>query len=86
MGFSSITHWLVLLVIILLVFGTKRLRNLGSDLGSAIKGFRSAMSEGEQAQQDAPTKQVTATPTETQPTTAPPPASKVNTPEQTRDS
>ncbi|ANO52846.1 MAG: Sec-independent protein translocase subunit TatA [Woeseia sp.] len=38
---------LIVLVIVLAVFGTKRLRNLGSDLGSAVKGFRSAMSEAE---------------------------------------
>jgi len=38
---------LIVLVIVLAVFGTKRLRNLGSDLGSAVKGFRSAMSEAD---------------------------------------
>jgi sec-independent protein translocase protein TatA len=57
MGISSIWHWAIVLVIVLLVFGTKRLRGLGADLGSAIKGFRSAMGESEQAQQDAPTRQ-----------------------------
>lgn len=46
MGFS-IPHLLVVLAIVIVVFGTKRLRNLGSDLGGAIKGFRSAMKEGE---------------------------------------
>jgi sec-independent protein translocase protein TatA len=46
MGFS-IPHLLVVLAIAVLVFGTKRLRNLGSDLGGAIKGFRTAMKEGE---------------------------------------
>jgi sec-independent protein translocase protein TatA len=43
----SIWHWLVVLVIVLLIFGTKRLTGLGSDLGAAIKGFRNAMNEGE---------------------------------------
>ena len=48
MGFGGIGIWqlLIILVIILLVFGTKKLKNLGSDLGGAIKGFKSAMDEG----------------------------------------
>ena len=46
MGFS-IPHLLVVLAIVIVVFGTKRLRNLGADLGGAIKGFKSAMKEGE---------------------------------------
>ena len=40
MGTFSIWHWLVVLVIVVLVFGTKKLRNLGSDLGGAVKGFK----------------------------------------------
>lgn len=49
MGFGGIGIWqlLIILVIVLLLFGTKRLRNLGGDLGNAIKGFRGAMSDGE---------------------------------------
>jgi sec-independent protein translocase protein TatA len=47
MGFS-IPHLLVVLAIVIVVFGTKRLRNLGGDLGGAIKGFRTAMKEGEE--------------------------------------
>ena len=43
----SIWQLLIVLVIVLLLFGTKRMRNLGSDLGSAIKGFRSAINDGE---------------------------------------
>jgi sec-independent protein translocase protein TatA len=46
MGFS-IPHLLVVLVIVLLVFGTKRLKNIGEDLGGAIKGFKKAVKEGE---------------------------------------
>lgn len=42
----SIPHLLVVLVIVVLVFGTKRLKNVGADLGEAIKGFRSAVKEG----------------------------------------
>lgn len=49
MGFS-IPHLLVVLVIALLVFGTKRLKNIGEDLGGAIKGFRKALKEGEETQ------------------------------------
>jgi sec-independent protein translocase protein TatA len=45
MGSFSIWHWLVVLVIILLVFGTKKLRNLGSDLGGAVKGFKDGMKD-----------------------------------------
>ncbi len=49
MGFGGISIWqlLIVLVIVLLLFGTKRLRNLGSDLGAAFKGFKKAMSEEE---------------------------------------
>ena len=44
----SVTQLLIILVIVIVLFGTKRLRNLGSDLGGAIKSFRSAMKEGEE--------------------------------------
>lgn len=49
MGFGGISIWqlLIILVIVLLLFGTKRLKNIGSDLGSAVKGFRGAMKDGE---------------------------------------
>ena len=40
MGSLSIWHWLIVLVIVMLVFGTKKLRNIGSDLGGAVKGFK----------------------------------------------
>lgn len=43
MGFDSIWHWLLLLVIVLLIFGTKKLGNMGSDLGNAVRGFKKAM-------------------------------------------
>jgi sec-independent protein translocase protein TatA len=53
MGMGGISIWqlLIILVIVLLLFGTKRLKSIGSDLGSAVKGFRSAMSESESAKQ-----------------------------------
>lgn len=43
MGSLSIWHWLIVLVVVILVFGTKKLRNLGTDLGSAVKGFKDGM-------------------------------------------
>jgi len=43
MGSFSIWHWLIVLVIVLLVFGTKKLRNIGGDLGGAVKGFKDGM-------------------------------------------
>lgn len=45
MGSLSIWHWLIVLVVVLVVFGTKKLRNVGSDLGGAVKGFKDAMRE-----------------------------------------
>ena len=50
MGLGGISVWqlLIILVIVLAIFGTKRLRSLGSDLGGAVKGFRSAMTEAEE--------------------------------------
>lgn len=46
MGTFSIWHWVIVLVIVMLVFGTKKLRNIGSDLGGAVKGFKEGMKEG----------------------------------------
>ena len=46
MGSFSIWHWVIVLVIVMLVFGTKKLRNIGSDLGGAVKGFKQGMKEG----------------------------------------
>jgi sec-independent protein translocase protein TatA len=45
MGSFSIWHWLIVLVIVLLIFGTKKLRNIGSDLGGAVKNFKDAVKE-----------------------------------------
>jgi sec-independent protein translocase protein TatA len=47
MGSFSIWHWLVVLAIVALVFGTKRLRNVGEDVGAAIRGFKKGMQDGE---------------------------------------
>lgn len=49
MGSFSIWHWLVVLVIVVLVFGTKRLKNVGQDLGEAIRGFKKGVKDEDQA-------------------------------------
>jgi sec-independent protein translocase protein TatA len=59
MGSFSIWHWLIVLLIVVLVFGTKKLKNMGSDLGSAVKGFKDGMRDGSSASAEAP-QQVTA--------------------------
>jgi sec-independent protein translocase protein TatA len=46
MGSFSIWHWLIVLLIVVLVFGTKKLKNIGSDLGGAVKGFKDGMRDG----------------------------------------
>ncbi|MBE7366318.1 Sec-independent protein translocase subunit TatA [Ramlibacter pallidus] len=46
MGSFSIWHWLVVLLIVVLVFGTKKLKNIGGDLGGAVKGFKDGMKDG----------------------------------------
>ena len=64
MGSFSIWHWLIVLLIIVLVFGTKKLKNIGSDLGGAVKGFKDGIREGSAAETPVPpTGQVTSTPT-----------------------
>jgi sec-independent protein translocase protein TatA len=61
MGSLSIWHWLIVLVIVMLIFGTKKLRNIGTDLGGAVRGFKDGMREGtEKGAETAPaTPQVT---------------------------
>ena len=51
MGFDSIWHWLILLVVVLLIFGTKKIRNLGPDLGAAIRDFKKSVSGDDEAKQ-----------------------------------
>ena len=61
MGSFSIWHWLIVLVIVMLIFGTKKLRNVGQDLGGAVKGFKDGMKEataGEQSDAAKPAQQV----------------------------
>jgi sec-independent protein translocase protein TatA len=52
MGSLSIWHWLLVLLIAVLIFGTKKLRNMGEDLGGAVKGFRKAMNEADSPDDD----------------------------------
>jgi sec-independent protein translocase protein TatA len=59
MGSLSIWHWLIVLLIVALVFGTKKLRNIGSDLGGAVKGFKEGMREGEESAGDAQKRELT---------------------------
>lgn len=47
MGSFSIWHWLIVLLVVVLIFGTKKLRNLGTDLGGAVKGFKEGMKSEE---------------------------------------
>lgn len=49
MGTFSIWHWLIVLLIVMLVFGTKKLRNIGTDLGGAVKGFKEGMRSGDES-------------------------------------
>jgi sec-independent protein translocase protein TatA len=56
MGSFSIWHWLIVLVVVVLLFGTKKLRNVGGDLGSAIKSFRKGLQEGDESGKEEPEK------------------------------
>jgi sec-independent protein translocase protein TatA len=60
MGSFSIWHWLIVLAIVVLVFGTKKLKNMGSDLGGAVKGFKDGMKDGAGNDATAANQQVTA--------------------------
>lgn len=60
MGSFSIWHWLIVLVVVIAIFGTKKLRNVGSDLGAAVKGFKDDMKDGSSDAPAVPPQQVTA--------------------------
>ncbi len=63
MGSFSIWHWLIVLLIIVLVFGTKKLKNIGTDLGGAVKGFKDGIRDGSAPETPVPPAgQVTSTP------------------------
>ena len=57
MGSFSIWHWLVVLAIVVVIFGTKKLRNIGSDLGGAIKNFKDSMKTEDEAKTEEAAKQ-----------------------------
>jgi sec-independent protein translocase protein TatA len=61
MGSFSIWHWLIVLVVVVLIFGTKKLKNVGADLGSAVKGFKDGVRDGTSSADAAaaPAQQVT---------------------------
>ncbi len=59
MGSFSIWHWLIVLLVIVLIFGTKKLRNIGEDLGSAVKGFKQGMKSGSEGEGEAGTAAAT---------------------------
>lgn len=55
MGSFSIWHWLIVLLVVVLIFGTKKLRNIGQDLGGAVRGFKEGMKSAEEAENAAAT-------------------------------
>ena len=59
MGSLSIWHWLIVLVVVAMLFGTKKLRNIGGDLGGAVKGFKEGMKDanGDRVEPEAPVQQ-----------------------------
>ena len=61
MGGLSIWHWLIVLLVVVVIFGTKKLRNIGADLGGAVKGFKEGMRSSTDAPEEpaAPAQQVT---------------------------
>jgi sec-independent protein translocase protein TatA len=59
MGSFSIWHWLIVLLVVVLIFGTKKLKNIGADLGSAVKGFKDGVKSGGADEPELPPQQVT---------------------------
>jgi sec-independent protein translocase protein TatA len=59
MGTWGITHWVILLVIVLVIFGTKKLRNIGADLGGAVRGFKDGMRDTDKSDSPGAAPQVT---------------------------
>ncbi len=59
MGSFSIWHWLIVLLIVVMVFGTKKLKNMGSDLGGAVKGFKDGVKDGSATADEKASAQVT---------------------------
>jgi sec-independent protein translocase protein TatA len=57
MGSFSIWHWLIVLLVVVLIFGTKKLKNIGSDLGGAVKGFKDGVKGGSESGEPVPPSQ-----------------------------
>ena len=57
MGSFSIWHWLIVLLVVVLIFGTKKLKNMGADLGAAVKGFKDGVRDGTATAEPAPPQQ-----------------------------
>lgn len=72
MGSFSIWHWLIVLIIVLLIFGTKKLRSLGSDLGGAVKGFKDGIKDATAEEKPAETDLAPASPPVSPPVSPPP--------------
>ena len=62
MGSFSLLHWVIVLLVVVLIFGTKKLKNMGSDLGGAVKGFKDGMRDGTTDAPPVPPQQVAGTP------------------------
>ncbi len=62
MGSFSLLHWVIVLLVVVLIFGTKKLKNIGSDLGGAVKGFKDGMRDGTADAPGVPPQQVPGTP------------------------
>jgi sec-independent protein translocase protein TatA len=62
MGSFSLLHWVIVLLVVVLIFGTKKLKNIGSDLGGAVKGFKDGMRDGTTDGTAVPPPQVPGTP------------------------
>lgn len=72
MGSFSIWHWLIVLLVVVLIFGTKKLKNIGTDLGSAVHGFKAGVKGGQDAAGEAdatPAQQVANAPKAADPNT-----------------
>jgi sec-independent protein translocase protein TatA len=72
MGIFDWKHWIIILIVVVLVFGTKKLKGLGSDVGETIKGFRKAMNDGEEDKPQQPPVQPAAPVQPMQQTQTPP--------------
>ncbi|MDR1367928.1 MAG: Sec-independent protein translocase subunit TatA [Candidatus Accumulibacter sp.] len=60
MGALSIWHWIIVLIIVAMVFGTRKLRNIGEDLGAAVRGFKEGMKTAEEKERESAPRQIAA--------------------------